>query len=239
MRKSRIKRGALFASVFALALNSGYWQRVAFAQEEEIIDVTVSGTPVPFEPYRLSDFINDKTGKPYEPNDLVIIELTGGTKVERLATDVMALVNEVGAHYASLGHQLKDRDFKSLLEKAKDGDLLDEQYLNSVKLRASVLKSQIKEALKDCSLLKLEHLGVNVQTKLPYQLADKIRVPEGALVTANEFLNRMNEQQLGIPSWKTSNLLPSEGSKPPSESETTCSNVSAFHPMILFLIFKI
>ncbi|MBF0299070.1 MAG: hypothetical protein HQK51_10145 [Oligoflexia bacterium] len=163
----------------------------AAAEEKIIIE---KKAPIPFVPFTLSNLKNPATNAPYAENEFIKIEIEGKIKWEGYAKELIELMNKMEEQYCALGISLKKDGPLILSELTKNPELFSEQSLKALKLKASVIKDKIKTAIKDCKILEIKELGVNVRTNVQFSPNDKIEL-DGIQLTIGDFLTRINEQQ--------------------------------------------
>lgn len=187
-----MKAQAAFASCMALLVGSPAIE-VRADEPRVVVDIEVV-RPVEFKAFELSDLKDPETGLPLYPGDLVRFRVEGEIKLTLLAEEYLALMNDLEQEAARQGQSLRD-DGDLVLSYLQDPRKLDVQRLQSLKLRVDGLIDKVKAAIRDCDLLTVAQLGVNIDTSLPFRDDDLVEVEAGIALRAQDLVARLNEQQ--------------------------------------------
>lgn len=157
--------------------------------------VTIEAPPLPHQPFTLSEIINPETGRPHAPDDVLRVEVEGQLYFQGVASDFLSLLNEAEQELNAAGRSLR-RDGVDLVQAFKsDKGFFDRKKLEDLRLKYSTLGTKLKEAIRDCRLLEIAQLGINVRTGLPFRESDKVELEGGLTLAAREVVGRINEQQ--------------------------------------------
>jgi hypothetical protein len=160
------------------------------------VTTVITAPALPYQPFRLSDLLHPHTGQPVKPGEPLSISIEGKLTFQGHAEELLALLNDTEKYLTSIGQTLRqdgNMDIFKILAN-KDG-ALHAQMARGLKLRYEVLQDKIKTALKDCTLLQVSQLGIHVKTQLPFRPEDKVELEGEISLTAQQLVDRFNEQQ--------------------------------------------
>lgn len=183
----KLKAGLLGISLYLFS--------TATYANEVSIDPKNPKEPIPFSPIQPSDFINPETEKPFKVGELIELKYEGEIKFQGYIEELIAIMNEAEEYYNKLGISLQGNGADIVKTIFEHRDILDEQYLQALKLKATLLKDKVKQSLRNCDFLDITKLGVNIETRTNFLPTDNIDILEGTGLNADEFINRINEQQ--------------------------------------------
>ena len=172
-------------------------ERKANAQDSSDVVTKIETTDVlTFNPFALEDLgTNPKTGKPWQPDDLMKFELSPTLTVEYLAKDAITKINDIERDYNEVGKSLRSGNLNNVYSILTDPDVGFKARAKDLGMELQVLKDKVQDAIENCRLFTIADLQKNIETGLPFDEDSKIKIEDGVTVTAKQLVDKLNKQQ--------------------------------------------
>ncbi|MBF0365979.1 MAG: hypothetical protein HQK50_10435 [Oligoflexia bacterium] len=150
---------------------------------------------IPYLPFTYDASINPVTKIPYRPEESIQIEIDGIKKNLGTAKEYLDFLNLQEKRYSAVGKSLRDADVFSLHKLKDNTERIIEDHAKNMKIPYEILKDKIRPRIEKCTLIELKDLQVNEKTRALFKQFDQIVINNGVIVTANEFVRKINQQQ--------------------------------------------
>jgi hypothetical protein len=154
----------------------------------------LGAAPLPFVPFTVQDIVNPATGQPCHPGETLTFPSDDGSAFSGSVDDLVASLNERERQYNQQGISLRQPG-NIVHDYPGDPELLAAQLLTDLHLSVTAMKNKVKPAVTACESLALPELGLNPRTGKVYATDDPIPVEPGVVLTATQFVGRVNNIQ--------------------------------------------
>ncbi len=150
---------------------------------------------IEFKPFNYNDIVNPVTGNVAQSGEHLKIVANGNVLFEGLAQDLLSNLNLVEKHYCSLGQSLRIGGKLLLTETLTNPRLMYAQMMNDLQIEQEQVLDKVLPQRKDCPEIDFEFMGMHPLKLVPYLPKDKIQFDDGPPMSAEDFVERINEQQ--------------------------------------------
>lgn len=157
--------------------------------------ITPQGPEIPFQAFHIEELINPETGIRYRLDELITLRIENKIYFQGSGAQFLESLNKTEAHLNKQGATLRQEGVICTEKLVTDPDYLNSQFLNDLKLNASILKDKLRPALPSCESITIDHLGINLATQRLFSAEDMVEINNGVRLKASQLVARINEQQ--------------------------------------------